>query len=99
MLASTTYILPVLFLTYPGLLWQGGYPAIAEALASGLAFSLSCCSIFGRRKVTGLYGIDVVIFMGVAVLALMTSWLAAFAAWAILAVSFVVEWKMKKSMA
>ena len=98
MLAVVTYILPILFLVYPGLLWQGSYLDIAEALVSSLAFSLACVSIFGHRVLTGVRAFDVCIFMGVAALGLMTSWLAAFAAWALLISSFWLESKKEKAV-
>ncbi len=96
MLAGVTYVVPVLFFFYPGLLWQGGMLAVADAFVSGMAFTVAAASIFGQRRILGNRVVDVAIFCAVIVLSLTVSWLAAAGAWLILGYSFYAEWRRER---
>ncbi|WP_119166610.1 TRAP transporter permease [Algihabitans albus] len=86
-LAATVYVLPMLFLIYPGMLAQGGLEEIAMAAATGVIFCLSAASLLAGRAVLGQGGYSAVAWLLPAGLALMPEWsatLAALAAYATL---------------
>lgn len=49
-LGATAYVLPMLFLVYPGMLGSGGPEAVAMALLSGLVFALSMAHFLGAAR-------------------------------------------------
>ncbi|WP_136248298.1 TRAP transporter permease [Halomonas borealis] len=52
-LGATAYVMPFLFLLYPGLIGQGGTEAVLLALVSGLGFILAAASFFAASPVIG----------------------------------------------
>lgn len=52
-LGATAYVLPMLFLVYPGMLAQGGPEAIAHAAVSGVVFTLSAAHLLGGAAMRG----------------------------------------------
>jgi len=52
-LGAVAYVLPMLFLLYPGLLMQGGFVQVAEAAVVGVIFTLSLAFLLGRRPAIG----------------------------------------------
>jgi len=52
-LGAVAYVLPMLFLLYPGLLMQGGFMQIAEAALVGVIFTLSLAFLLGWRPAIG----------------------------------------------
>lgn len=86
-LAATVYVLPMLFLIYPGMLAQGGLQEIAMAAVTGVIFCLSVASLLAGRAVLGQASYSAVIWLLPAGLALLPDWsatLAALAAYALL---------------
>jgi TRAP-type uncharacterized transport system fused permease subunit len=72
-LGAVTYVIPFLFLLYPGMLEQGTRMQYLEAAASGTVFVLAFAHMFGGAKATGHRAIDVVAWLAVAVIAVYPS--------------------------
>ncbi len=79
-LGAVTYLLPFLFIFYPGMTGLGGVSAIALAAASGLAIVICFAYIFGGTTVTGYRAVDIVLFLGIVYMAVLTSAVATYAA-------------------
>ncbi len=82
-LGATAYVLPMLFLAYPGMLGVGGPEAVARALISGAVFAVSVAHLLGFAPLWGRSFL-VPIWAVPAGLALLTPWTATLAALAIL---------------
>ncbi|KIT16067.1 TRAP transporter permease [Jannaschia aquimarina] len=87
-LGGTAYALPMLFIAYPGLLLQGGAEAIAHAILSGVVFVLAVANLFAGQPVVRLGPLAPVLWIGVAVLALLPGWTASVAALALLVAAY-----------
>jgi TRAP transporter 4TM/12TM fusion protein len=48
-LGGTAYVIPMLFLAYPGMLLNGGPEAIGLAIVSGVGFTLAAASLFATQ--------------------------------------------------
>jgi TRAP transporter 4TM/12TM fusion protein len=59
-LAAVTYVVPFLFLLYPGMLAAGTPVQIADAAISGVLFVVAFALLFGGARITGLRALDVV---------------------------------------
>jgi len=62
-LGAVAYVLPMLFLLYPGLLMQGGFVQIAEALLIGVIFTLSLAFLLGRRPAIGTSNVSALLWL------------------------------------
>jgi TRAP transporter 4TM/12TM fusion protein len=83
-LGGTAYALPMLFIAYPGLLLTGGPEAIALAILSGVTFILAVASLFAGQPVAWLGRLAPVLWIAVAITALIPHWGASFGALALL---------------
>lgn len=72
-LGAVTYVIPFLFLLYPGMLVHTNWLQVLEASASGLVFVLAFANLFGGAKVTGVRIVDAVMWCAVAVVAVYPS--------------------------
>lgn len=72
-LGATAYVLPMLFLIYPGMLGDGGPLAIGHAVLSGAVFTLSAAHLLGGAPMRGGLAVSA-IWLLPAVLALMEGW-------------------------
>lgn len=84
-LGATAYVLPMLFLIYPGMLGDGGPEAIIRAIVSGAVFVLSTAHLLGGATLPGKR-ILVVLWAIPAVLAILPSTFATISAIVIFAV-------------
>ncbi|MDQ0317506.1 TRAP transporter permease [Amorphus orientalis] len=73
-LAATVYVLPMLFLIYPGMLAQGGAGAIALAAATGIVFCLSAANFLALRPVFGGLAPSTALWLLPAASALFPNW-------------------------
>ena len=48
-LGAVAYVLPSLFILYPGMLGMGGFPAIIEAAVTGITFTVALSFFFGAQ--------------------------------------------------
>ena len=85
-LAATVYVIPMLFLIYPGMLGQGGIEEIGMAAVTGVVFCLSVAGLLAGRAVLGLGLYASPLWLLPAGLALMPDWPATLAALGIFAV-------------
>ena len=70
-LGAVTYVIPFLFIIYPGMLAQEGFPAFLHALFSGVVFVLAFANLFGGMRIFRYRIMDAVLWLIVAVLAVM----------------------------
>ncbi|WP_418595280.1 TRAP transporter permease [Ponticoccus sp. (in: a-proteobacteria)] len=74
-LGATAYVLPMLFIAYPGMLGGGGAEGIARAVLSGAVFVLATSHLLGGAKLPWS-GVSRLLWALPAGLALMAPWLA-----------------------
>ncbi|MEN9063335.1 TRAP transporter permease [Ponticoccus litoralis] len=74
-LGATAYVLPMLFIAYPGMLGGGGAEGIARAVLSGAVFVLATAHLLGGAKLPWS-GVSRLLWALPAGLALMAPWLA-----------------------
>ena len=95
-LGATAYVLPMLFLVYPGMLGTGGPVAIVHALVSGGVFTLSAAHMLGGAAMKGgLLGKFV--WLVPLVLALLPGWMPTIAAAFVFAGLFLVSQAQAKA--
>ncbi len=73
MLGAVTYVIPFLFLLYPGMLEQTTGLQYFEAALSGIVFVLAFSHMFGGAKVTGIRAVDSTAWLAVAFIAVYPS--------------------------
>ena len=84
-LGAVAYVLPMLFLVYPGMLAQGGVEAIAHAAVSGTVFTVATAFLLGLRPVLGRGGATPLLWVAPLVLSVLPGWAPTLAAVALLA--------------
>jgi TRAP transporter 4TM/12TM fusion protein len=72
-LGAVTYVIPFLFLLYPGMLQPAITTGFLEAALSGVVFVLAFAHLFGGAKATGVRVADVIAWVAVAALAVYPS--------------------------
>ena len=75
-LAATVYVLPMLFIVYPGLLGIGGWDDIALAAVSAGVFCAAAASLMAGRPVGRLGAASPLLWIAPAGLAVLTGWAA-----------------------
>ncbi len=70
-LGAVTYVIPFLFIIYPGMLAQAGVAGFLRAAFSGGIFVLSFANLFGGLKVTAKPVLDKLLWLIVAVMAIL----------------------------
>jgi TRAP-type uncharacterized transport system fused permease subunit len=75
-LGAVTYIIPFMFLSYPGMLWSGGPWQIAEAALSGAALVFATSLFLAGTRVRGSRWLAAAIYLPAAVLAVVPSEIA-----------------------
>ncbi|HEY9094465.1 MAG TPA: TRAP transporter fused permease subunit [Hydrogenophaga sp.] len=81
MLGAVTYVIPFLFLLYPGMLQPGMTVAFAEAVASGMVFVAGFAYLFGGARLSRSRWVDALAWLGAALVAVYPNpWALALAA-------------------
>jgi TRAP-type uncharacterized transport system fused permease subunit len=81
MLGAVTYVIPFLFLLYPGMLQPGLTVAFAEAVASGMVFVAGFAYLFGGARLSTSRWMDAMAWLGAALVAVYPNpWALALAA-------------------
>lgn len=93
-LGAVTYIVPFLFLIYPGMLASGSWLQIADAVLSGIVFTGAFALLFGGARITGWRILDIAAPIATAALAIMPNRLGLAGA-AVLAVLLVMGWNRR----
>lgn len=73
-LGATAYVLPLIFVLLPGLLWQGSAFDIILALISGITFTTGTAYMFGGRPVIGKYKSSLLLWLFPIGLGIIPSW-------------------------
>ena len=68
---AVTYVIPFLFIIYPGMLFQTGWEGFSRAAFSGILFVLAFANLFGGLKISGNRLSDKTLCLAVAVLAVL----------------------------
>jgi TRAP transporter 4TM/12TM fusion protein len=70
-LGAVTYVVPFLFLLYPGMLGGGAWLQFSDAIVSGIVFTGAFALLFGGARITGWRLLDIAAPLSVAVLAVL----------------------------
>ena len=73
-LGATAYVLPLIFVLLPGLLWQGSAFEILLALVSGITFTIGTAYLFGGRPPIGNRKITLPLWLIPIALGIIPSW-------------------------
>ena len=95
-LSAVTYVVPFLFLIYPGMLAAGGALAIADAVVSGVVFVIAFALLFGGARITGSRTLDVAATIAMAALAIAPYRIGLLAA-ALVGIGLLWMWRRRKS--
>jgi TRAP transporter 4TM/12TM fusion protein len=89
-LGGTAYVIPMLFLIYPGLLFKGGFEAIALGVVSGLGFTLAFASFFAAQPMLAGNKFSWCLWLIPGCLAIYPDWITTIGAIIILIVAYKV---------
>jgi TRAP transporter 4TM/12TM fusion protein len=98
-LAALVYLVPFMFLLYPGMTGQGGALEIADAAISGLVLVVAVPSLLARQPLTGNRPADIAIYLATIGLALTPHFATPFAALALLGGCWVFRRRMQTAAA
>ena len=73
-LGAVTYVIPFMFLAYPGMLAAGGWLDFIEALVSGVVFTMAFAAFFGGARFFESRAVNGVILLAIAVLSALPTW-------------------------
>jgi TRAP transporter 4TM/12TM fusion protein len=77
---AVTYVIPFLFIIYPGMLAQGGIEGFCRAAFSGILFVLAFAYLFGGLRISGYPLMDKALCLAIAILAVLPGiWTSFFA--------------------
>ena len=68
---AVTYVIPFLFIIYPGMLAQAGFEGFCRAAFSGILFVLAFANLFGGLKISGNRVLDILFCLVIAVMAVL----------------------------
>jgi TRAP-type uncharacterized transport system fused permease subunit len=89
-LAAVTYIVPFMFLTYPGMLWSGSAMDIVEAACSGFLLVVSSAMLMAGVRIRGNLPLAWAVFAPAAAFAIYPSGVAILASAVMLVVGIIV---------
>lgn len=73
-LGAVTYVIPFMFIAYPGMLANGGWLEIGEAVVSGLVFTMAFAAFFGGARFFDSRLLNGGILLLIAVLSVFPTW-------------------------
>ncbi len=73
-LAAVTYVIPFMFLIYPGMLATGGPLDFVEAAVSGTVFTLAFAMFFGGARFFDSRPVNAAVLLSIAVLSVLPTW-------------------------
>lgn len=89
-LGAVTYVVPFMFLLYPGMTMRGDWIAIAQAIMSGLVLVVAIPGLLSGISFTGLRRIDVTLLLAAIALSIWPHPIASMAAVALLLAGWVM---------
>lgn len=95
-IAAVTYVVPFLFLLYPGMLAAGTPLQIADAAVSGILFVIAFALLFGGARITGSRALDVAATIAMAALAI-APYRIGLAASALVGVGLIWAWRRNRT--
>ena len=73
-LAAVTYVIPFMFIAYPGMLMAGSWLDIGEAVVSGLVFTLAFAMLFGGARLFDSRALNATVLLAIAGLPVFPTW-------------------------
>lgn len=73
-LGAVTYVIPFMFIAYPGMLASGSWLDLVEAVVSGTVFTMAFASLFGGARFFPWRRLDIAALLLVAVLSVFPTW-------------------------
>ncbi len=73
-LGAVTYVIPFMFLVYPGMLATGGVVDFVEAIVSGTVFTLAFAMFFGGARFFDSRAVNAAALLAIAVLSALPTW-------------------------
>lgn len=73
-LAAVTYVIPFMFLVYPGMLATGGPLDFVEAIVSGTVFTLAFAMFFGGARFFDWCALNAAVLLSIAMLSVLPTW-------------------------
>ena len=73
-LAAVTYVIPFMFIAYPGMLMAGSWLDIGEAVVSGLVFTLAFAMLFGGARLFDSRALNAAVLLAIAGLSVFPTW-------------------------
>ncbi|MCF3933992.1 TRAP transporter fused permease subunit [Acuticoccus sp. M5D2P5] len=89
-LAAVTYVVPFMFLSYPGMLWSGSSLDIVEAVISGGALVLATSLFLSGTQIAGGRLVPALLYLPAAALAIVPSEIALVASIALIVTGIVI---------
>lgn len=73
-LGAVTYVIPFMFLAYPGMLAEGTWLDFAEACLSGIVFTMAFAAFFGGARFFDARILNAIVLLAIAVLSALPTW-------------------------
>ncbi|MGQ9368646.1 TRAP transporter permease [Azospirillum sp. ST 5-10] len=73
-LGAVTYVIPFMFIVYPGMLAEGSLLHVLEACVSGTVFTLAFANLFAGVRYVEPRPLNVLVLLAIAVLAALPTW-------------------------
>jgi len=73
-LGAVTYVIPFMFIAYPGMLAEGGWLEIVEAVVSGLVFTMAFAMLFGGARLFDSRALNGIVLLAIAGLSVFPTW-------------------------
>jgi TRAP transporter 4TM/12TM fusion protein len=73
-LGAVTYVIPFMFIAYPGMLAHGSWVDIGEAVVSGIVFTLAFAAFFGGARFFDSWWLNAFVLLLIAALSALPTW-------------------------
>lgn len=91
-LGAVTYVIPFMFIAYPGMLADGGWLDIGEAVVSGVVFTMAFAAFFGGARFFESRLLNGAVLLLIAALSVFPTW----SGLGIATVGFIVLWLTRR---
>jgi TRAP-type uncharacterized transport system fused permease subunit len=91
-LGAVTYVIPFMFLAYPGMLAAGSWLDFAEAALSGFIFTMAFAAFFGGARFFDSRIVNAVVLLAIATLSALPTWYGL----GVAAAAFVFLWLLRR---